>query len=593
MVKTLPKNLPAFIYHFLRPYSFVAIIYITLPLLAGLWGPLNNLIIKDIIDTLPNIKDKNLAFLVWPSILIVLNFIVFDNITWRSVDYLNYKYQADIKNNIIKSCFDHILEQSHQFFLDNLSGKISSQIITLADNIETIIHRISVDLIRGLSVLIISFALSFTVNPIFCYILILWFIAFSVISLLISRKLIKFGDQHAHKESIVSGEIVDVIANNSNVRIFVNKFFELSRIEKFLKASKKAFQAKELYILILCSVQGGLISILIGFSVYFLNYFYIKNMITIGDFSLILGLSIPLGHMMWYTMARFDDFNVAYGKCKQSFVSIISLANTAIDANKYNNLEINKAVIKFNKVQFNYLGSEVLFNNKSIVIKENQKVGLVGYSGSGKTTFVNLILRLYEISEGNIFIDNQDISKVNIFSLRKSIAMIPQDPILFHRSLMENIRYGNINASNADVIEAAKAAKIHEYISKLPEGYNTLVGERGVKLSGGQRQRIAIARAVLKDAPILILDEATSQLDSVTEKEIQKTLQNIMRNKTTIVIAHRLSTLRNMDRILVFDQGKIIEDGSHEELIKKQGLYETLWKAQIGGFLGDRKSESF
>jgi ATP-binding cassette subfamily B protein len=212
-------------------------------------------------------------------------------------------------------------------------------------------------------------------------------------------------------------------------------------------------------------------------------------------------------------------------------------------------------------------------------------VGLVGYSGSGKTTFVNLILRMYNISEGNIFIDDQNIANVTQESLRSNIGIIPQEASLFHRTLMENIRYGRLDASDVEVIEAAKKAHAHEFIERLPEQYESLVGERGVKLSGGQRQRIAIARAILKNASILILDEATSQLDSVTESYIQESLWNLMQDKTTIVIAHRLSTLLHMDRILVFDKGKIIQDGKHSELLTDKGLYKTLWDAQIGGFL--------
>lgn len=252
-------------------------------------------------------------------------------------------------------------------------------------------------------------------------------------------------------------------------------------------------------------------------------------------------------------------------------------------------LKCNSGQITFNNVKFHYDGTEPLFQNKSITIKTGQKVGLVGYSGGGKSTFVNLILRLYDVTDGAILIDDQDICNVTQDSLRAKIAMIPQDPSLFHRTLMENIRYGKIDASDDEVIEAAKKAHAHEFISKLPQGYESLVGERGVKLSGGQRQRIAIARAILKNAPILILDEATSQLDSVTESNIQESLWELMQDKTTIVIAHRLSTLLHMDRILVFDQGKIIEDGTHQELLDKNGMYRILWNAQIDGFLPDKK----
>lgn len=225
-----------------------------------------------------------------------------------------------------------------------------------------------------------------------------------------------------------------------------------------------------------------------------------------------------------------------------------------------------------------------MFEDKSIVISAGQKVGLVGYSGAGKSTFINLILRLFEVQNGRILIDDQDIKNVTQESLHQAITMVPQDPSLFHRTIMENIRYGRLDASDDEVKKAAQSACAHEFILKLPLGYDTLVGERGVKLSGGQRQRISISRAILKNSPILILDEATNQLDSVNEKDIQESLWNLIQDKTTIIVAHRLSTLLNMDRILVFNQGKIVQDGTHNELLGR-GLYKTLWDAQISGFL--------
>jgi len=215
----------------------------------------------------------------------------------------------------------------------------------------------------------------------------------------------------------------------------------------------------------------------------------------------------------------------------------------------------------------------------------------VGFSGSGKSTFVNLMLRLFEPDSGVIAVDGQDILAVTQDSLRENISMIPQDPMLFHRSLMENIRYGRLDASDEDVIEAARKAQAHEFILQTEEGYASPVGERGVKLSGGQRQRIAIARAILKNAPILVLDEATSALDSVTERKIQQGLDYLMKGKTVVVVAHRLSTISHMDRVLVFEEGRIIEDGSHAALLQRNGHYAHLWNMQAGGFLPDAAAD--
>ncbi len=250
-------------------------------------------------------------------------------------------------------------------------------------------------------------------------------------------------------------------------------------------------------------------------------------------------------------------------------------------------LSVSRGRNHFKDVTFRYKDQNELFKDKNIVLRSHDKIGLVGFSGSGKTTFINLILRNYNIESGTILIDGQDISKVTQESLREKISMIPQEPALFHRTLMENIRYGRLDATDEEVMEAANKARCHDFIMKFPDGYRTQVGERGAKLSGGQRQRIAIARAILKNAPILILDEATSALDSVTEKEIQEGLDIAMRAQTVIVIAHRLSTLSGMDRILVFHEGKIVEDGTHKELIKTNGHYKKLWEMQVGGFIPD------
>lgn len=590
MNNVLSQNLQVFIWHFLKPYKSAVVVFVALALLAGCWGPFNSMLIKYMINSLSSSPVANVSLLTWPAVLLVLNFIVFDNFTWRTIGYLNYKFQPLIKNQIISETFQYVLNSSHQFFHDNLSGRISNQITTLAENIERILHRISADFMRGTSLLMVAFVSMYLVNPIFFYTLAIWFLAFSFFSLYLSKRLVNLSDIHTESESFVSGQLVDCITNVSNVRIFARRIFEVLRLDKFLLVTKEKFQTKELFLIMLHSVQGMLIAIMLGFMVYFLIQLYGSHLITVGDFVLILGLGMEVAHISWYTMSQVDEFNEAVGKCKQSLTSLI-VTQDLKDKKDASKLLITKGQIIFSGVKFHYKDTEALFQNKSVTIEAGEKVGLVGYSGGGKSTFVNLILRLYDVTEGHILIDGQDIRQVTQDSLRDQIAMIPQDPSLFHRTLMENIRYGRILASNEEVIESAKKAHAHEFINKLPLGYESPVGERGVKLSGGQRQRIAIARAILKNAPILILDEATSQLDSVTESHIQESLWELMQDKTTIVIAHRLSTLLHMDRIIVFDQGKIVEDGTHTELLKKNGLYKTLWDAQVGGFLPDKKNE--
>jgi len=320
---------------------------------------------------------------------------------------------------------------------------------------------------------------------------------------------------------------------------------------------------------------------------------------------------------MWQMANEMRHFLELYGTIKQALtiinepIEIEDNSSQVLDFRQCNNAEIifrnvdfsykqKQPSTKFEIIDWNFVGEpqknlllnieeaqKVFFKNLSITIKAGQKVGLVGHSGSGKSTFVNLILRSFDVNQGEILINNQNISSVTQDSLRSAIALIPQDPTLFHRSLLENIGYAKIDASNHEIIDAAQKAHADEFIKNMPQEYESLVGERGVKLSGGQRQRITIARAFLKNAPILILDEATSQLDSITENLIQESLKNLMKNKTVLIIAHRLSTLKDVDRILVFDNGKIIEDGSHQNLLDLNGHYKKLWNAQIGGFLAE------
>ena len=267
-------------------------------------------------------------------------------------------------------------------------------------------------------------------------------------------------------------------------------------------------------------------------------------------------------------------------------VEILDMDHEIRDARGASELVVKKGSIEFKKVSFNFRKTRGIFKDFSLKIKGGEKVALVGPSGAGKSTITQLLLRFYDIGKGELLIDGQNTKQVTQDSLRDAIAYVPQDSVLFHRTLMENIRYGRRGATDEEVIEAAKKAHCHEFISQFPLGYDTYVGERGVKLSGGERQRVSIARAILKDAPILILDEATSSLDSESEAYIQDAFKTLMEGKTVIVIAHRLSTIMSVDRVIVLDEGKVVDSGTHKELIKRKGLYKKLWDIQVGGFLG-------
>ena len=582
--QVLPAKLFPFIWHFLKRYKLTVMIYCLLALSAGLWGPLNSIFVKNLLDSLTAASDQGMSDVLFAGSLILINFLIFDNVTWRSINYIWATRTPKIQNAIIAETMDYALSHSHSFYQNNLSGKVSKQITNLVDGITTIITFSSANFLRAISLLLAGFVAAYFVNSIFCVILITWFVFFAGLSIFMSRKLVVLSDKLANEESVVVGELVDSLSNNQNVRIFSRISYETTRMIPFFDRQKRAYINTNLYGTLINCLQGLLIAVMMGCSVFALVSLYRQNLITIGDFALILILSMDTAHMMWHTMFEVDIFNKAVGRSKQSLVALISKIEV-LDSKDGYDMKCDSASIMFQDVKFNYKNAESLFEDKSILIPEGQKVGLVGYSGSGKSTFVNLIMRLYDVSDGAILINQHNIAEITQDSLRKHIGMIPQDPSMFNRTIMENIRYGMVGATDDEVIEASKKAHAHEFICKLADGYQSLVGERGIKLSGGERQRIAIARAILKNAPILIMDEATSQLDSITEHHIQESLTELMQNKTTLVIAHRLSTLLNMDRILVFNDGVIVEDGSHQDLLAKKGLYKTLWDAQVGGFL--------
>jgi ATP-binding cassette subfamily B protein len=408
-----------------------------------------------------------------------------------------------------------------------------------------------------------------------------WVVFVLSIVLLSLKKSKDLSDQTSERWTHVVGRILDIISNIATIRFFARREYEMDYLNVGLGSAVMAEQEKNTFFLKLYAIQAGSFVLLQCVCLWMLIFGIKTGSATAGDFSLVLTINSTVAEILYSLSRSLRILSDNLGKVTQG-LRIIELLPNGTKSEGLVELTVSRGEIVFENVCFRYKGSSPLFSNKTLTINAGHKIGLVGHSGSGKSTFVNLILRMFKPQSGHIFIDGQDINKMSAESIGNSIAVIPQEPQLFHRTLMENIRYGRLDATDEEVVATAKLIQAHDFIVNLSDGYGSLVGDRGVKLSGGQRQRIAIARAILKKAPILILDEATSGLDLLVESEVQGNLWKLMQGKTVIVIAHRLTTLLQMDKIFVFKQGRVVEEGSHVELLQRDGAYKALWKMQTG-----------
>ncbi|RUM94838.1 MAG: ABC transporter ATP-binding protein [Thiothrix sp.] len=492
---------------------------------------------------------------------------------------------------IKKSLFSYLQHHSHRYFISHFAGSLANRIAEVSQGCMHALWTIAFDfyplIIKSIAALIILFSASEKLT----LVLSIWLTIYIYVSFVLAKRCRVYAQDFARARSEVTGKVVDSVTNMMNAKMFARRQYEEDYLTDYLNHevdhAMRTYWYMEKLRWFQFSAAFALMVSMVGYAI----KIWSDGDMTVGEFSMVASLAIMLIEAARGLSRTFLEFFEYVGNISDG-VSVFIQPHEIVDQPHAKALKVSKGTIKFEDIVFTYPGGLKIFEHLDTTLKSHQQVGLVGFSGSGKSTFVNLILRLFEPENGVISIDGQNIQKMTQDSLRENISMIPQDPMLFHRSLMENIRYGKLEASDKEVINAAKKAYAHEFIMQTEDKYESLVGERGIKLSGGQRQRISIARAILKDAPILILDEATSALDSVTEKKIQQGLDFLMKNKTVIVIAHRLSTISHMDRILVFDEGAIIEDGSHAELLKKNGHYAHLWNMQAGGFMPDTEASA-
>ena len=410
-------------------------------------------------------------------------------------------------------------------------------------------------------------------------------IIYTLISGLSFRKISDLNENEAKSQIRQTGQLSDSISNILAVKSYARELQERHHYKKFrqesFEAGHKLMTATIIRDFMFSTINLSIVAFVLSVLVFGPSWFGIS----VSALVVIISYTQQLLPSLWGISRIFREFNRIFGNAHEMTI-ILDTADTVVDTPNAKKIKVKKGTVSFDQASFKHSDAKhAIFKDFILDINAGESVGIVGTSGSGKTTLTKLLLRFADVDSGSILIDGKDIKNITQSSLRENIAYVPQEASLFHRSIAENIAYAKPNASRAEIERAAKLANAHNFIKDLPEGYETMVGERGSRLSGGQRQRIAIARAILKDAPILVLDEATSALDSESETLIQDALTKLMKNRTSIVIAHRLSTVANLDRIVVLRNGKIVEQGSHEELLKqKDGAYQKLWSKQSGAF---------
>jgi ATP-binding cassette, subfamily B, bacterial len=536
-------------------------------------------VVKLLLDTAAQTKEF------YPLALPAAGLLLVQFIMWtmvRTYDYfVTYKMIPSLKAKITTNSFQTMAKKSFSFFQDHLSGSIVSRLEDLSRVIPELLILVIDRFFTHFLALLIAVIFLWTVSPIFSFALLGWLIFFGTVHYLIFYpKIVKSCESWSYSDSEKKGILNDFFNNILTVKLFSSFHREHKYLENSINQTKRKEEKFKWESLVSYIFYGYSFFIYQAICITYLITSFSSNSITIGDFAFVIMVNIQFADYIWQLTNNMLTFTEHVGVFKQAYLYLDAPLGI-VDHPNASSLIVTQGKIKFDNVEFSYDKQKTVFDKLCVEILPNEIIGVVGYSGAGKSSFVNLICRLFDIQAGHITIDGQNIQMVTQQSLRDSISYITQDTSLFHRTIQDNIRYGQEEISFEDVTKVAKQAQAHEFISNLPQGYDTFVGERGVKLSGGQRQRVAIARAFLKGAPILILDEATSHLDSTTDILVQKALQELTQNKTVLIITHRLSTLLDVDRVLVFNKGKIVQSGKHTDLVQQKGIYQELYKNSI------------
>ncbi len=506
---------------------------------------------------------------------------------WRINIWLIWNLEMRVLRDIAQRVFNHLIRLDADFHANRFGGSLVSQTNKLVGSY----IRFADAFVFNLYTLVIGMVATIIILgprvPIYAFGLIVLSVIYMVGTVYFSRPVREANRHQAEQESKQTGQLADSISNIMAVKSFAAEDHESKRYWEEATKTMRATE-KSMVTTTYRETFSSTLTSAIGIGALFIAVFGTKYFgANIATLFLIVSYTSHIGMRLWEFQNVLRQFNRALGD-SSDMVKILQIEPAIKDIEKPVNAKINRGMIEFKNVTYTHKGKQKpLFKNLNLRIKAGEKVGLVGHSGSGKTSLTSLLLRFADIDKGSIELDGYDIRDISQKKLRTNITYVPQEPLLFHRSLAENISYARPQASIKEIIAIAKLANAAEFIEELPEKYETLVGERGVKLSGGQRQRVAIARSMLKNAPVLLLDEATSALDSESEGLIQDALWKLMEGRTAIVIAHRLSTIQRMDRIVVLEKGEIVEQGSHKELIRANGKYADLWNHQSGGFMED------
>lgn len=490
----------------------------------------------------------------------------------------------------------HLLGQSAEFFQNDFAGRLTNRVMQMGPAVEDSIYMAFEGVWYSIIYVLGALIVLASIDPLLAAPMVIWLIFYMWYTRRVALKVADASEKMSESKSLVTGRIVDAYANIESVKLFAHGKREETYAMSAMRRQRLRFQR---FLRLMTRLTFGLVSItgvlmvgVIGPAI----WLWTQGIVSVGEVAatsaLIIRLNGMTGWIMWVTIRLFEHA----GTIREGLQSI-SVPHSVVDAEGATDLVLDKGRIEVRDLSHHYGKGSGGLDHVNLVINPGEKIGLVGRSGSGKSSLVNMIMRFRDAEDGEILIDGQSVSAVTQDSLRKHIGMVTQDSSLLHRSVRANILYGNPEASEAEMILAAERAEAQDFIQTLEDpkgrtGYDAFVGERGVKLSGGQRQRVAIARVILKDAPILILDEATSALDSEVEASIQETLYGVMEGKTVIAIAHRLSTIAQMDRIIVLDAGKVVEQGTHGELLTLNGLYASFWNRQSGGFIGVDSTET-